>query len=322
MASRSVAGSDIGGNKKRRASTLAKEEKQFLSKLADELDDTETDLAYIMSELRGAQSHHVDRVAKMLRKGTFDKMLREEEGEEEEELDDRIQRYRQLKVSHMTKMITTWHPQLQDRAGEISNLGRPKLLLWITYALCVKETMPLPSEYPTLRNMTILSKYMEARYIRMGSRLSSLVTAQDIATTTISPYFVLHLETNIVECTVLKNGDGSNVTYEFPFVNITDWVMSKSYTTAACISSNTLSSTVTLAGRMQSSIGVTLPTEDSNWNLTPQELPACVIGGPPVAGAAAAVAPAPRAQSSGARAPRAPPGSGAAKGRAKAKASS
>lgn len=286
----SVAGTDAGASaaKRKRQSTVDKEERQFIQHLNAELDDTAHDLEYIISELKHDSYRHIPRVAKMLRKGMFDKLEHEESVVSNDAFDVKVERFRNLRASHLITMLTTWEPGLVAKNEELQRVGRPKLLQWVLFGLGVKEHHPLPQEYPTLRWVHPFAEYSKLRYDQLGQRLQGLTTVtEQLDWYTLPGHFSLNIEAGLIRCNTVRGNDGEilNITYDFGEYD--DWRIVKPYNYDTELASDAASTRIFLCPRFEKTSRFAIPKETIDWDFPGMTMPQSVIGAPPTTAAAA-----------------------------------
>ena len=273
----SVCGSEVGGSQRNRKSTIVKEERILTESLANCLDDTDLDRQFIQSELLdGPQSRHIPKVARLLRKGVLDKVdCNGQVIRQDEQLDPRCTKFRNLKSDNCRSMLQAWEPTLADK--NLDEVCRPKLMRWVCFALGVREGTDIPSDFPTLRTVLIFCDYTQVRYVEMGERLKALRDVENLAEADVPGLFDLLKDEGKIQCNVLKDNQGEPITFDYSFDGADDWVVLNNFTGNAKIHSEQMSQTTELATRMLRTTGHRLPEETHDWNIDLGRLPASVI---------------------------------------------
>lgn len=289
--------------RKRLSRTIEKEERQVLSGLSNMFDDeTEVDLKYVISELEGPKKHHIGRVARLLRKGLLDKL--DGLDDEAENVPDKVVKFKHLRQQDLVSFVSAFEPRADTTTLE--SLSRATLLRWVCFALHVKESTDLPSEFPTLRQWTPLKEYLKIAYNTLGRRLQAIVGATTLREDTIAGFFSIDMRSNRVYANTATDEAGATLFIDVDLNGATDWTIEKPFSRDAVLKSATLDCFTKLAGRLQKTKGTAIPPEGAGWDL-PSQLPRCIIGDGQIAGAGQA-APA----GSGSVAPPLPPGDGLA----------
>lgn len=270
---------EVSAKKRRTARTQEKEERLLrigLEAVVDEQDEEQ--VAYVVEQIKGPKRHLARTVAHLLRRGTLEQLAR---GEMEQEFDDSVVRFRNLRLKHLMEILVTLEPGLKDREDELQTVGRATLLKWTLFGLSVKDTHFLPNEPPPLRQVSTFAKYCLARYNSLGRRLHMLtrIPENDLKESSIPGHFRLDFDNKLIACTTTTYSDNGLVSFPFGyFDSATDWEIVRPFSIDAFLRSQSSDMTFKLAPRMKKSCNVELDAETANWDIPADQMVAILTG--------------------------------------------
>lgn len=134
----SVAASE-SAKKRRTVRTVVKEERMLRQTLGSVMDEDEEDqVNFVTSELSGPKRHLARIVGKLLRKGTLE-LMNNKQSTEVEELEDSVERWRNMRLSHLQQMVVSFEPELEPCMAQVKALLVPTSPIRAGFAACAQR---------------------------------------------------------------------------------------------------------------------------------------------------------------------------------------
>lgn len=109
-----------GALKKRRTErSVKKEERMLRTTFGSVLEEDEEDqVAFVCSELSGLKRHLARLVGRLLKKGTLE-VMNNQDGAEVEELEDSVDRWRNMRLPRLQELLMALEPSLQEKEAQV-----------------------------------------------------------------------------------------------------------------------------------------------------------------------------------------------------------